>query len=292
MWSASSPCPHASWNSTPPAPRLQHDRELPARRGHRVEQRERARAAAMRPTSSGVELVEELEAHRAAGRFVPGLHAGVAGRDALHDRIACAPGRRRRAARRSSRRGCGGARRRTTPSPSVIAPPSSRAAASARREQLDLARASRPSRAARLSASSGVARRRRVSATTCVPPPPPRAAPAAASAASRRPSAERSAVCANPVVSPRTTRKPGAAVATGDELLDAAVVEAARSTTAGPRRTPRRSHRRCAARGRASLGGRRVDHGVPQRARRSECPRRAGCLSYAHAADARSLRDR
>ena len=34
-------------------------------------------------------------------------------------------------------------------------------------------------------------------------------------------------MCAKPVVSPRTTRKPGAAVATRDELLDATVVEAA-----------------------------------------------------------------
>ena len=40
------------------------------------------------------------------------------------------------------------------------------------------------------------------------PPPPPRAAPAAASAAGSRPSGERSAVCAKPVVSPRTTRSP------------------------------------------------------------------------------------
>ena len=46
------------------------------------------------------------------------------------------------------------------------------------------------------------------SATVRVPLPVPRVAAAAAAAADRRPSAVRSAVCANPVVSPRTTRMP------------------------------------------------------------------------------------
>ena len=83
MWSASSPCPHASWNSTPPAPRRSTTGSLPGRRRHRVEQRDRAPGRGARDVL-GIDLVEELEAERAAGRFVAGLHAGVAGRDALH----------------------------------------------------------------------------------------------------------------------------------------------------------------------------------------------------------------
>ena len=46
------------------------------------------------------------------------------------------------------------------------------------------------------------------SATVCVPPPPVLAAAAAASAAAIRPDSERSAVYANPVVSPLITRMP------------------------------------------------------------------------------------
>ena len=48
----------------------------------------------------------------------------------------------------------------------------------------------------------------------------------------------------------------GAALATGAQLLDPAVVEASRSTTAGPRRTPRRSRRPLPGRGAGCGSGR------------------------------------
>ena len=83
--SASSPCPHASWNSTPPAPRLSTTGSLPRGAGRarsivsarlrrrcarppRGRSRRRARSRRVRP-----------------GASMPGLHAGVADRDALHD---------------------------------------------------------------------------------------------------------------------------------------------------------------------------------------------------------------
>ena len=81
--SASRPWPHASWNSTPPAPALITTGSLPLGAG-RAFSLSRARRAAVRATSSTSTSVEQLEADRAAGRLEAGLHAGVAGGHALH----------------------------------------------------------------------------------------------------------------------------------------------------------------------------------------------------------------
>ena len=113
------------------------------------------------------------------------------------------------------------------------------------------------------------------------PPPPPRAAAAAASAAARRPASERSAVWANPVVSPTTTRMPAPRSRPGAQLLDPAVVEAGRRWPACPRRTPRRSRRRCAGRRRGPAGSRlrRAQGLLPVACRTLRRPDR-GCVSY------------
>ena len=166
-----------------------------------------ARVAAVRPTCSGMDGVEQLEAHRAARRLVARLHAGVAGRDALHHHARAHPvvvgeqpvgvGDQDAAVRVGVRSG----HRRD------------RAALLARRRRRRCGATrpcgpSRPSRA-RPRVAAGRGRRRRLKRDGArVPPPPPRAAAAAASAAASSPSGERSAVCANPVVSPRTTRRP------------------------------------------------------------------------------------
>ena len=71
-------------------------------------------------------------------------------------------------------------------------------------------------------------------------PPPPRPRRAG------RP--RRSAVWAKPVVSPDDDPDAGAAVAARGQLLDLAVVEHGGRRRACPRRTPRRSRRRCAGR--------------------------------------------
>ena len=62
---------------------LEHHRQLPDGRRTRPQHRERALS---RDTSHffGVDLVEELEADAATGRFHPGLHAGVGNRHAVH----------------------------------------------------------------------------------------------------------------------------------------------------------------------------------------------------------------
>ena len=82
--SASSPCPHASWKSTPPAPRLSTTGSFPTGAGRAPQHRERALGGGARHLL-GVDLVEELEADAAPGRFHPGLHPGVADRDAVHE---------------------------------------------------------------------------------------------------------------------------------------------------------------------------------------------------------------
>ena len=201
----------------------------------------------------GVDLVEQLEADRAAGRLDAGLHAGVADRDAVAPRSGCGPGRPRRAGRRSWRSRI---RRRAsayvaltwrieslTDAGGVVGP----------FEHLGLAGLGH--RLGQHAATSCAGRGpRRSSATTRVSPSEPCAAAAAASAASRSPASLRSAVWANPVVlaahdadarrrargptrTPRPCRRRGAP-----------------SRCAGPRRTPRRSHRRGAARSGACVG--------------------------------------
>ena len=95
-------------------------------------------------------------------------------------------------------------------------------------QQLDLARlrdrlGQRPRRRAVAAASARVSATRRDAAA-----PAARRAAAAASAAAARPARERSAVCANPVVSPRTTRMPAPRSRPETQFLDAAVVEARR----------------------------------------------------------------
>ena len=124
--------------------------------------------------------------------------------------------------------------------------PAPRAASSARVQQLDLAwpwrrRPGRIStaltRRARLAGEGHRRGRRRRPRGPRPPPPRPRPS---------RPASVRSAVWAKPVVSPDHDPDAGAAVAPGRDLLDLAVVEARPTTSACPRRRPRRSRRRCA----------------------------------------------
>ncbi|GIU86329.1 MAG: hypothetical protein KatS3mg009_0844 [Acidimicrobiia bacterium] len=61
----------------------QHDGQLARRGRHRVEERHRASRGAAGDLL-GLDVVEQLEAERAARRLVTGLHPRVAGRDALH----------------------------------------------------------------------------------------------------------------------------------------------------------------------------------------------------------------
>ncbi len=185
----------------------QHHGDLAGRRGNRVEQAQRARRRRA-PDFLRLHRVEQLEAHRAAGRLVAGLHAGVAGRDALHHHPrahlvvvgeqAVGVGNLDAAVRVGVRRGDRRDR----------AWPCSRAAASARREQLDLARlldrlgrdeVVAPARGGRRPARARLCARRR---HRRAPRPPPRRSRPRGLRASGR------AVCAKPVVSPRTTRSP------------------------------------------------------------------------------------
>ena len=108
-----------------------------------------------------------------------------------------------------------------------MAPPADRADLVGPAQQLDLGRLGDRLGQDRRPAL-GAAASTRVRATSRTPPPPPRAAAAAASAAARRPASERSAVWAKPVVSPTTTRMPGAPLAARGQLLDPAVVEPGR----------------------------------------------------------------
>ena len=76
MWSASRPCPHASWNRIPPLPPGQHHRQLA--RGCRS-----GRQLGDGPGGSQLgqllhrHLVEQLESQGAGRRLEPGLEAGV-----------------------------------------------------------------------------------------------------------------------------------------------------------------------------------------------------------------------
>ena len=183
---------------------LEHHGHLAARRRTRLQHVEGA-AGGRAGHLVDVDLGEQLEADRAAGRLETRLHSRVAGRHALHheagahlvigrvqsvavghqDAPAAVGVRRAHLADRAAL----GARGRVGPL-----------------EQLDLAR---------LRHVAGILRDRmglpvgaRFSATSRTPPPPLRAAAAAASAAACSPASERSAVWAKPVVSPRTTRMP------------------------------------------------------------------------------------
>ena len=79
--SASRPCPQASWNSTPPAPRSSTTGQATRRRRSGPQQGERAVGRDPRHRL-GVDLVEELEADGAPGRLGPGVQPGVALGDA------------------------------------------------------------------------------------------------------------------------------------------------------------------------------------------------------------------
>ena len=225
--SASSPWPHASWNSTPPAPRCSTTGSLPDGAGTRVEQRD---ARAVRPRARdvfGLDLVEELEA-RSCDRALRSPVCMPVSPVATH----CTMNRVRTWSSSASRPSELATRMRRRASAYDAVTWRDRVALAARggvgpREQLDLARLLDRLRAGSSTSCGPVGGLRASSATTCACRRRRRAPrPAAASAAARSPSVERSAVCANPVVSPRTTRMPGAAFAAGDELLDAAVVEA------------------------------------------------------------------
>ena len=192
------------------------------------------------------DLVEQLEPHGAGRRLEPGLQAGVA-RGHARDREA-GPDLFVRASSPSELaiRTC----RREPPQPAwtwVMASPVARAASSARVQELEgvpLRHRWRGSVRSTLVARSPV--RRVGTATVLVPPPPLRATAEAASAARSRPDSDRSAVWANPVVSPEPPgcrpRGPGRRTAPPPARR-----RGGRTTSNGPRRTPRRSHRRGAA---------------------------------------------
>ena len=150
----------------------------------------------------------------------------------------------------------------------VIAPPCSRAAASALRSSSTLRDFSTVSGRPRRRRPDAAASRRGSARPSRTPPPPPRAAAAAARPRPSRPSGERSAVCAKPVVSPRTTRKPGTAVAARRRAPRRDRRRSERSTNGDPRRTPRRSRRRRATRGRASTAAHLFDQQLTHAHRR------------------------
>ena len=200
MWSASSPCPHASWKRIPPLPDAMTSGTSPLGAG-------RADKLDDRPARRGTcELLHVARRRTARSRWsVPRSRDRSASRcrppPRTRPRSGCAPGRRRRAVRRSSQRGPGAGCRRTrrTPggptrlSPAPPRPPAARSSI-LRVFSTASARSSRPGR-------SCDERSDRVG-------PPSRATAAAARAAARRPASVSSAVWANPVVSPTTTRMP------------------------------------------------------------------------------------
>ena len=186
--------------------------------------------------------VEELEAHRAAGRVVPGLHSGVAGGDALHRHARADPvvvgdesvGVRDEdaAAGVGVRRGHRRDRAARVSRPRHRHGPGARPCGASRRS-----RAGRPRRSIGWLAVAA-------SATVCVPPPPPRAAPAAASAALAAVLRARDRQCARtrscrrePREARRRGRDPRRAPRCGRR-------RSGRSTNADPRRTPPRNRPR------------------------------------------------
>ena len=83
MWSASRPCPHASWKRIPPLPdsRMSGTSPLGAGRAVSFTRARRAAAAAMSRTST---VSNSSKPTVKAARLVPGLHAGVADGHARH----------------------------------------------------------------------------------------------------------------------------------------------------------------------------------------------------------------
>ena len=85
MWSASSPWPHASWNSTPPAPRRSTTGSLPDGAGTASSSvTARARRGAARPRSGSISSKSSKPDRAARALRSPVCMPGVAGRDALH----------------------------------------------------------------------------------------------------------------------------------------------------------------------------------------------------------------
>ena len=188
----------------------------------RAESLVRARAAARSASLLDGMAVEDLVPLRTGQRLVPGLHARVAVGDAGHvepgpylvvlGQQAVGVGDERRAGRLS-------------PQPTdtwEMAEPDERAASSARVRSSSLRALSTESGSVR---SPGPWKEPGPRATVRTPGPPWRATAAAAWAAATSPGSLRSAVCANPVVSPSTTRIPAPPRAARGELLDPAVIE-------------------------------------------------------------------
>ena len=116
MWSASRPCPHASWNRIPPVPLLITTGRTPDGAGRAASLVRARRAACARGLLDG-EAVEQLEAEGAARATRSPSACRCRPRRRTSRKSASGPGRRRPAGRRSWRRGCGAGCRRSRRTP-------------------------------------------------------------------------------------------------------------------------------------------------------------------------------